>query len=171
MADLPELIATHRAAMTEYDACDDEDWTVRRDEINTKLAASRRALLDHRPLTLTEVRTKAEFMASDKAFIIWDDLEALDFIHALTPVDGPTEIGLLYKDWLAICAEGDGDIADENEYLARYQALQQRIVDLEPVTARDLAIQTYVDADNGSNSHSDDFFDKIKNLIEGGANV
>ncbi|MGB3389188.1 MAG: hypothetical protein WBA88_14500 [Pseudaminobacter sp.] len=81
-----------------------------------------------------------------------------------------SEIETLYQDWLATCAEGYGDIADEDEYFARYQALQQRIIGMEPTSVRDLAIQTYVDTDNGDSSHSDGFFDKIRNLIDGGAN-
>lgn len=85
MSDLSKLIEDHRAAMAAYEECDDEAWETCKDAINAKINASTRALLDHRPSTLSEAQSKAEFMASDKAFTLWDDIEKDDLFKALTP--------------------------------------------------------------------------------------
>jgi hypothetical protein len=79
----------------------------------------------------------------------------------------PSEIEVLYQDWIAICAEGDG-VIDHAAHFERYRALQDRIINIEPVTARDLAIQHYVDTDNGGSDHSDEFEARIERLATGG---
>ncbi|RUM95329.1 hypothetical protein EET67_23930 [Pseudaminobacter arsenicus] len=89
--DLEVLIAMHEALMQPYEAAfeiDDQDELADVQEpLYAKLLETRRALLAHRPLTLDEVRRKAEFMAKDRAFIWWDaeDLDIPDIIAALTP--------------------------------------------------------------------------------------
>jgi hypothetical protein len=88
---------------------------------------------------------------------------------ALAWLEGPSEIEKLLPDWIAICDESNGDI-DEEEYLARYQALQNRIIGIRPSSARDLAIQHYVDTDSGGSGHSDEFEERIERLAKGGAN-
>lgn len=97
--DLNALIAAHEALMEPYEAAfalEDEyplqgglDAIAEAQEpFYPLLLKTRRALLDHRPRTLDEVRRKAEFMAKDRAFVEWDaeDLDIPDIIAALTPV-------------------------------------------------------------------------------------
>lgn len=85
LIELRTLIEAHYTAMQEYELCSDEDWDRRREVINANINASREALLTHRPRSLTEVRMKASFMARDKAFGHWDDIEAQRIIRSLTP--------------------------------------------------------------------------------------
>jgi hypothetical protein len=79
-----------------------------------------------------------------------------------------SEIETLFSDWIAICAEAQGDI-DEDQYFARYKALQDRIIGVKPLSARDLAIQHYVDTDCDGSGHSDEFRERLNCLALGGA--
>lgn len=87
---LETLIAAHIALMTPFEAAYEHDNDVANETqaaLYPKLLATRQALLDHRPISLDEVRRKAEFMAKDRAFAFWDDgIDLLDIIAALTPV-------------------------------------------------------------------------------------
>jgi hypothetical protein len=85
MSDLRKLFDAHTAALAAWDALSGEDWDERQDKANEALDATRKAILDHRPATFEEVALKAAYMASTKSFAIWDDLDAIELIHALTP--------------------------------------------------------------------------------------
>lgn len=95
---LEALIAAHEALMWPYEAAfalEDDDTledvgaaiAEAQEPLYPKLLKTRRALLDHRPRTLDEVRRKADFMAKDRAFVWWDaeDLDIAEIIAALTP--------------------------------------------------------------------------------------
>lgn len=82
---------------------------------------------------------------------------------ALAFLKQSAEIEAAFKDWTAIRCEPtpDTDAACDARY-ARYHALQEKIIHLKPVTARDLAIQTYVDSDGWESDHSEDFENLIR---------
>jgi hypothetical protein len=72
---LADLIASHRAMMSEHEALydvEDDSASDAQDMLYKKLLASRKAILDRRPQTLEEVAMKARLMASDRAFNFWD---------------------------------------------------------------------------------------------------
>lgn len=48
-------------------------------------------MLDHRPISTSEVFTKAEYLASAKAFVEWDDVDVAGVIRALTPSQSPVD--------------------------------------------------------------------------------
>lgn len=98
MADLLELIEAHRTAIATYDACDDDDWNTRASEINALIETSTRALLDHRPISTSEVFTKAEYLASAKAFVEWDDVDVAGVIRSLTPKQEARKAELSHPD-------------------------------------------------------------------------
>lgn len=85
LGELRGLIETHYKAMEEYELCPDKEWDDRKEAIDAKINASREALLVHQPKSLAEVRMKASFMANDKAFGRWDDIEAQRIIRSLIP--------------------------------------------------------------------------------------
>ncbi len=90
MPDLSELIAAHAAALSTWDAIPDGEWdSPRRKAVDARLDEARDTLLGHRPATLNEVREKALYMASCRAFTEWDnDFDQVKLIEALTPVGG-----------------------------------------------------------------------------------
>lgn len=77
----------------------------------------------------------------------------------------PTEVEELFGKWLAV-ANGPQDPAeDDNWGESRYVRLQASILAAEPVTARDVAIQFFVDCDQFGSDFSDHFEALVKRLI------
>jgi len=72
----------------------------------------------------------------------------------------------MYREWLAVRyrpSAGKTE-AEMDEGFYRYQTLQRSIIEAEPQTPRDVAIQFIVDTDDGDNYHSDDFERRIRQL-------
>jgi len=95
--DLAALIAEHKRLMEAHESCAETEqrFDSTMDEIEAiteaqapiyeKLLITRRALLDHRPRTLEEVRMKAELLMSDKAFNWWD-VDGVDIVDHIPEV-------------------------------------------------------------------------------------
>lgn len=92
---------------------------------------------------------------------------------AVIAASTPAAIGALtmaipdmYREWLAIrdkpASDKDDDELDEGA--SRYQILQARIIEAEPQTPRDVAIQFLVDTDDAESDFSDIFERRIRQL-------
>lgn len=103
MNTLAALIAAHAAALAEDDALDDAQWKTHEGEIlHRKEKETREALFQHRPASLAEVREKALYMASCRAFGEWDLDDRIKLIEALTPADKTSPIRALFESWDAL---------------------------------------------------------------------
>jgi hypothetical protein len=85
LIELRKLFEAHTAALAAWDALEGEDWDERQDKASEALDATRKAILDHRPTSIEEVAIKAGYMAGTRTFAVWDDLDQIDLIQALTP--------------------------------------------------------------------------------------
>ena len=83
---LSDLMAAHTVALAAWDAVPDQEWDTQQAHLSAEVDRTRDALLEHRPSTMAEVHTKAEYMASVRSFHQWDDFDRIKLIEALTPV-------------------------------------------------------------------------------------
>lgn len=94
----------------------------------------------------------------------------LFFVHLDRGNDVPpqqSEIERLAREWMAVARTPWGEEhSDENPVLsARYSALQEQIISLEPTSIRDMAIQHFVDTDEYASCISAAFADRLKALL------
>lgn len=92
---------------------------------------------------------------------------------AVIAASTPATIGALsmaitdmYREWLTI-RHSPADLRTDDEMdvgLSRYETLQKAIIEAEPQSPRDVAIQFIVDTDDGLSYHSDIFEQRIRQL-------
>ena len=88
-------------------------------------------------------------------------------LAASTPLlASSNEIERLFSEWLSVRTEDWSDLGPE-EIEARYEVyahLRDAVREIEPVSARDLAMQFYCEAEAGDSDYSDMFLDKMAAL-------
>lgn len=84
VTDLEALIANHAAVYRAWADCDNESEADQK-RLAGEMNTANKHLLNHRPVSLHEVKRKAEYMASNECFIDWSSGSATPVLKSLIP--------------------------------------------------------------------------------------
>ena len=84
VTDLAALIANHASAYGAWVNCDNECKADQK-RVGGELNTANKRLLAHRPVSLDEVKAKADYMASNECFLDWSSNSGVPILRSLTP--------------------------------------------------------------------------------------